>query len=129
MKQNLRTTDTGGRVAWQGVALAGGLLGALAASSCCIVPLALFSLGAGGAWVGNLTAMTPYQPIFVVLALGFLSYGFWLVYWKPAATCPEGDACARPIPNRLVEIGLWAAMFIIAAALAFPFAVPALLAS
>ena len=36
---------------------AGGILGALAASSCCIVPLILFSLGIGGAWIGNLTAL------------------------------------------------------------------------
>ena len=33
----------------------GGLLGALAMSSCCILPLTLFSLGVTGAWIGNLT--------------------------------------------------------------------------
>ncbi len=32
----------------QGFVAAGGLFGALAASSCCIAPLVLFSLGAGG---------------------------------------------------------------------------------
>jgi mercuric ion transport protein len=32
-----------------------GLLGALAASSCCILPLVLFSLGVSGAWIGNFT--------------------------------------------------------------------------
>jgi mercuric ion transport protein len=127
MQENPRMTDAGGRVAWKGLAVTGGLLGALAASSCCILPIALFSLGAGGAWIGNLTAMAPYQPIFIVLALGFLAYGFWLVYWTPAAPCPEGNTCARPNPNRLVEIGLWSAMFVVAAALAFPFAVPVLL--
>jgi mercuric ion transport protein len=47
-----------------GLAAAGGLLGALAASSCCIVPLALFTLGVGGAWIGNLAALEPYQPYF-----------------------------------------------------------------
>lgn len=36
---------------------AGGILGALAASSCCIIPLVLFSLGISGAWIGNLTAL------------------------------------------------------------------------
>src|SRR5215467_13430664 len=40
-----------------GLAAAGGILGALAASSCCIVPLALFTLGTSGAWIGNLTAL------------------------------------------------------------------------
>jgi hypothetical protein len=44
---------------------AGGLLGALAASSCCILPLVLFSLGVSGAWIGNFTRLAPYQPYFI----------------------------------------------------------------
>jgi len=59
---------------------AGGVLGAVAASSCCILPLVLFSLGISGAWIGNLTALAPYQPVFVTATLGFLGYGYWLVY-------------------------------------------------
>ena len=51
---------------------AGGLLGALAASSCCIVPLTLFGLGVSGAWIGNLTWLAPYQPCFIVATLGFV---------------------------------------------------------
>ena len=46
-----------GKVPW---AAAGGMLGALAASSCCILPLALFTLGISGAWIANLTALAPY---------------------------------------------------------------------
>ena len=42
-----------------GLAAAGGILGALAASSCCILPLALFMLGISGAWIGNLTTLAP----------------------------------------------------------------------
>ncbi|MCB1719999.1 MAG: mercury transporter MerT, partial [Candidatus Competibacteraceae bacterium] len=37
------------------IVAAGGILAALAASTCCIIPLALFSLGVGGAWIGKLT--------------------------------------------------------------------------
>ena len=33
---------------WGGLIAAGGLLGALAASSCCILPLVLFGLGVSG---------------------------------------------------------------------------------
>ena len=91
-----------GRKTW---VAAGGLLGALAASSCCIVPLALFSLGIGGAWIGNLTALAPYQPIFVAITLGFLGYGYWLVYRKPEADCADGAACSRPV-RRLASY-LW----------------------
>jgi len=46
----------------QGILAAGGVIGALAASSCCIVPLALFALGISGAWIGNLTALAPSLP-------------------------------------------------------------------
>lgn len=66
----------------QKLVAAGGVLGALAASSCCLLPLALFGLGIGGAWIGNLTALAPYQPIFVAIALGLIGYGFWLAYGK-----------------------------------------------
>src|ERR1700736_6040100 len=67
----------------QKLVAAGGILGAIAASSCCIAPLVLFSLGIGGAWIGNLTALAPYQPIFIVITLGFLAAGYYLVYRKP----------------------------------------------
>src|SRR6266853_1980046 len=49
----------------QSLMAAGGLLGAIAASSCCILPLALFGLGVSGAWIGNFTRLAPYQPCFV----------------------------------------------------------------
>jgi len=91
---------------------AGGILGALGASACCILPLVLFSLGISGAWVGNLTAMAAYKWIFIAFSLGFLGYGFWLVYRKPKA-CAEGDACARPLPNRLVKFALWGSTLLI----------------
>jgi hypothetical protein len=50
-----------------------GVLGALAASSCCVAPLALFALGISGAWIANLTQLAPYQPYFIVAAAGCLS--------------------------------------------------------
>jgi mercuric ion transport protein len=105
---------------------AGGMLGALASTSCCILPLVLFSLGLGGAWIGNLTALAPYQPVFVAITLVFLGAGFWLVYRQPQPACADGEACARPLPGRIVKTSLWLATMLIAAALAFPYAAPAL---
>ena len=110
-----------------GLAAAGGVLGALAASSCCIMPLALFALGIGGAWIGNLTALAPFQPIFVVATLGFLGTGYYLVYRRPKAACAGGADCARPRPNRFVKLALWVASALVAAAIAFPYVAPALL--
>src|SRR5881392_2364400 len=82
---------------------AGGLLGALAASSCCILPLILFSLGVSGAWIGNFTQLAPYQPYFIAATICFLGYGYWLVYRSSKLACADGEVCARPLPNRLVK--------------------------
>ncbi|MDQ3960658.1 MAG: mercuric transporter MerT family protein, partial [Pseudomonadota bacterium] len=60
----------------------GSITAALAASSCCVIPLVLFTLGVSGAWISHLTALAPYQPLFVVLTLAFLAWGFWMVYRK-----------------------------------------------
>ncbi|MBK6631634.1 MAG: mercury transporter MerT [Betaproteobacteria bacterium] len=105
----------------------GGMLGALAASSCCIVPLVLFSPGVGVAWVGNLTALAPYKPLFVAATSGVLGYGFYLVYWKPRRACANGAACATLVPSRLVRTALWIATVLVAAAFAFDYVAPLLL--
>jgi mercuric ion transport protein len=116
-----------GEVGRERLVAVGGILGALAASSCCIVPLILFSLGIGGAWIGNLTALAPYKPFFVAGTAGLLGYGFYLVYRKPRRACADGTACARPIPSRIVQLALWIATVIVAAAFAFDYVAPLLL--
>ncbi|ROR32343.1 mercuric transporter MerT family protein [Inmirania thermothiophila] len=103
------------------VAAAGSVLGAVAASSCCIVPLVLFSLGATGAWIGNLTALAPYQPYFVAATVLFLGLGFWRVYRRPACA---GGGCAPARRSPWVVGALWAATVLTAAALAFPYVAP-----
>jgi mercuric ion transport protein len=103
-----------------GLASIGGILAALAAASCCVVPFALFTLGIGGAWISNLTALEPYQPIFAVITFGFLGYGFYLVYRKPNAACAEDSYCAKPSSGRTTKIGLWAATVVVIIALGFP---------
>ncbi len=106
----------------QKLVAAGSILGAIAASSCCILPLALFMLGAGGAWMGNLTALAPYQPIFTVITVGFLGYGFYLVYWKRRkAASADGAPGVRILPSRLVKTSLWVATVLIVAAFTFPY--------
>jgi mercuric ion transport protein len=108
---------------------AGGLLGALAASSCCILPLVLFSLGVSGAWIGNFTQLAPYQPYFIAATTGFLGYGYWLVYRSSKLACADGGACARPLPNRLVKAGLILATILVVAALGFDLLAPLVLVS
>lgn len=102
------------------LAALGGVLGALAASSCCVLPLVLFSVGVGGAWIGNLTALAPYQPIFAAFTIAVLGVGFYRVY-RARRACAEGGACARPLPSLFVTAGLWLATVLIGVALAFPY--------
>lgn len=105
----------------------GGLLGAFAASACCILPLVLFSLGISGAWIGNLTRLAPYQPYFLAFAAACLGYGYWRVYRSRRMACTGGQVCARPLPNRIVMAGLIFATILVGADLAFIFIAPLLI--
>ena len=113
----------------QSLAAVGGLLGALAASSCCILPLVLFGLGVSGAWIGNFTRLAPYQPYFIAATLGFLGYGYWLVYRSSTRACADGEACARALPNRIVKTSLILATILVVAALGLDFIAPLFLNS
>jgi mercuric ion transport protein len=113
----------------QGLMAAGGLLGALAASSCCILPLALFGLGVSGAWIGNFTRLAAYQPYFLAATLACLGYGYWLVYRSSTRACPDGEACARALPSRIVKTSLVLATILVVAALGLDFIAPLFLNS
>ena len=92
---------------------AGGVLGAILASSCCIVPLALVLLGVSGAWIGSLTALEPYKPYFVTLAAASIGVGFWRVYAKPKPACEDGSYCAHPRSSRLTKTALWISLLLV----------------
>ena len=108
----------------KGLIAAGGVIGAILASSCCVAPLLLLTLGVGGAWMGNLTALAPYQFYFIAVTLVFLAAGFRYVYWKPKKACAEGSYCASPASDRVIKIALWFATALIALALGINFILP-----
>ncbi|HXG14915.1 MAG TPA: mercuric transporter MerT family protein [Calidithermus sp.] len=106
-----------------------GLVGALAASSCCLAPFALFALGVSGAWIGRLTALAPYQPIVVAVTLAALAVGFVPVYRRPPAeACGPGSPCEAPGPRRAARVALWIATVLVAAALVAPWVIALILA-
>jgi mercuric ion transport protein len=115
--------QSAGKAGW---AAAGSLFGALGSIACCILPVALFMLGISGAWIGNQTALAPYQPIFFAATAGCLGVGYYLVYRQPKAVCADGS-CARPLPKRGVKAVLWAATALVLAAVAFDYLAPVLL--
>ena len=97
----------------------GSIVAALGAASCCVAPFALFMAGVSGAWIADLTALAPYQPMLAAAALGCLGGGFYLARRKPTVVCAEGDACT-PRSRRITRIALWTAAVLIAVALGFP---------
>lgn len=109
---------------WRAWLAAGGLVAALGASSCCVLPLVLFSLGMSGAWIGSLTALSPYQPVFLGIGLLCVGAGLLAAYRRPAMSCEPGSACASPSPRRLTKAVLWAAAALMLAVLVFPFVAP-----
>ena len=106
------------------LAASGSVLGAILASSCCVLPLVLVTLGARGAWIGNLTALEPYKPLFAVVTIGFLAVGFWRVYREPKIACDDGSFCATPTSGRITKAALWIATVLVALALTIDFWAP-----
>jgi mercuric ion transport protein len=111
---DLSETPTERRKGWFA---AGGVIGAILASSCCIAPLVLLTLGVSGAWIGNLTALEPYKPYFAGVAIVFIGLGFRQVYFKAKPACADGSYCARPESSLLTKTALWLATVLVVLAL------------
>lgn len=102
--------------------VAGGIAGLLA-SACCIGPLVLITLGVSGAWIGNLTALEPYRPIFIGVALVAMLFA-WRRIFRPVEQCHPGEMCAVPQVRTAYKVIFWAVTALILAALMFPYALP-----
>lgn len=96
---------------------AGGAIGAILASSCCIIPFALVLLGVSGAWIGNLTALSPYKPYFAAAATVFIGLGFRQVYFRPRTACADGSYCERPGSSLVTKSALWLSTVVVALAI------------
>lgn len=106
----------------RGALLAGGL-GAILASACCLGPLVLIALGVGGAWIGNLTALEPYRPIFIGVALVALFFA-WRRIHRPTQDCQPGEVCAIPQVRTTYRVLFWAVAALVLVALGFPYVLP-----
>lgn len=102
-----------------------GTVSALGASTCCLLPLALVSVGIGGAWVAQLRALERFYPVFVVLALGAFAFGFYRLYVRPAP-CEAETACAAPAAQRRQRITFWTSLIFAKILILSPFLYAAL---
>lgn len=100
------------------MAAVGSFLAALAASSCCLLPVILFTLGAGGAWIGTLVRQAPFQPYFIAAAVACLGAGYWLVYRSHVA-CAIRGGCGAPVGDRVIKSVLGSATGLVVLAIGF----------
>lgn len=104
-------------------ALLTGALAATLASTCCLGPLVLITLGVSGAWISNLTLLEPYQPLFIVAALVALFFAYRRI-WQPASDCAPAQVCALPSITRLYKALFWIVVALVILALGFPMIAP-----
>lgn len=106
----------------RGPLFAGGVA-ALLASACCLAPLVLISLGVSGAWIGNLTTLETYRPIFLGAALVALVFA-WRRIYRPMEQCEPGELCALPRIRTAYKVMFWVVSMLVLIALVFPYALP-----
>ena len=108
-----------GKTGSAGAPLSGSVIAGLAASICCIGPFVLVALGLGGAAAGLIEFFTPLRPVFIGLALLFLGFAAYRLFFVPKV-CAPGTPCADPRTlrnQRLLFIGI---VIVVAALVAFP---------
>lgn len=109
----------GSRTAGSTALFAGGLAAVLA-STCCLGPLLLVTLGISGAWIGNLTRLEPYRPLFIAIALAALFFA-WRSIHRSTEVCKPGEVCALPHTRRLYRLVFWTSMGLTSLALVYPY--------
>jgi len=115
-------TDADESRGWAATAFAA--LGALAMTSCCILPLVLVSFGVSGVFIAQMGALYAYKWYTFAIAAAFMGYGFYKAY-RPL-TCADGT-CARPMNRTAMRIVLWVAAAIMSVAMLFPYTSPYIL--
>jgi len=104
-------------------ALATGGLAAILASTCCLGPLVLVALGFSGTWIGNLTVLEPYRPLFIGASLVALFFA-WRRIYRPITACKPGEACALPRARTTYKLIFWVVAALVLIALLFPYVLP-----
>lgn len=84
----------------------GGIVAAIGAGVCCAGPFVLLLLGVSGSWIGHLTMLEPYRPIFILLVLTSFGFAGWKVY-RPIDMCAPGIVCAVPQVRKRRQVIFW----------------------
>ena len=104
------------------VGLAASTVAAVAASVCCIGPIAAAFLGLTS--MGALVKYERYRPIFTIVTLAFLAGAFYLAYRKrQVEDCEPGSLCATQGVTRVQKMNrvvLWIVSALVLLILTFP---------
>jgi mercuric ion transport protein len=101
--------------------------GALIASSCCVLPMALAGLGVTGAVFSGLAFLADIRPLLIVGAAAMLALGWAFFFWRRRGASCDGDTCAEPRQS-VRTIGLLGfGSLVVGLALVGPYVEPALL--
>jgi len=99
--------------------LVGSIVSGVLASICCIGPIVFALLGITGA--GFVLKLEAFRPIFIVVALSFLSVSGYLTFRKkPVEQCEPGSLCVRPGASQRNKISFFVSAVIVALAVLFP---------
>lgn len=109
------------RPSTESTSIAAGIVSAVGASTCCVLPLVLVSVGVGGAWVAQLRELERFYYVFIALAVAAFGYAFYRLYLRPAPCAPD-TACATPATRKRQRIAFWATLLSAKALILFPFA-------
>jgi mercuric ion transport protein len=100
-----------------------GGLSAILATTCCLGPLVLITLGFSGAWIANLTVLEPYRPFLAGVAVVAMVFA-WRRIWRPATACKPGEVCALPHVTTTYKLLFWGVAVLVLIALGFPYVMP-----
>jgi mercuric ion transport protein len=93
-------------------ALATAAVASLLASTCCLLPLALVSVGLTGAWLANLRVLQPFSPVLIGIAIAALALAGRSLFRSRSITSCRIDG-AKPHPFYKAAFWLVAALTLI----------------
>jgi mercuric ion transport protein len=109
----------------ESTALITGGIAAVLASTCCLGPLILVTLGFSGAWIGNLSVLEPYRIWFIGTALIALFFAGRRMF-RSEDGCEPGEVCALPSMRRTYKVLFGIVTGLVVIALAYPYVAPLL---
>jgi len=98
--------------------LGSGVITAIAASLCCVLPVLSVALGLGA--FGVASTFETLRPYFLIVAFLALSFGFYQTYFR-REKCEDGQACATKPISRFNQVILWCSTILIVAFATFPY--------